>query len=190
MIKAKPGDKNLICGLLASSFADNPSVNYVIAQNSGRPQRIVALMAYSFERCMRFGEVWLSDDRNGCALLLFPHKKHGLLYSAWLDIKFVCTAVRIWQLPKLLVRERRIAAKQPKGRGAHLLFIGVKPLYQHSGIGSELLINVLERMDELGLAVHLETSVPGNLPWYQKFGFEVYDQVDLGYKLFLLARVL
>lgn len=188
MIKAKPSDKKMVCGLLASSFADNPSVNYIIAGGNRKSKRLVALMEYSFELCFRFGEVWLSDDSKGCALVLFPHKKRLGLLSVWLDVKLVFNAISLNRVFKILAREQLIAEKHSNGDRAHLLFIGVKPLYQRTGVGSCLLAEILKRMDGLELPVYLETSVPENLSWYKKFGFKVYDQIELGYQLFLLAR--
>lgn len=188
MIKAKTSDKKLICGLLTSSFTENPSVRYIISGATRRPRRIVALMDYSFELCMRFGEVWLSDDRNGCVLLLFPQNKRVSLARVWLDLKLAFTAIGLSRIGGVLRRQRLIAERQPKRDGAYLLFIGVKPTYQKTGVGTALLNDVLHRMAVLGLPVYLETSVPENLPWYKKFGFGIYDQIDLGYRLFLLAR--
>lgn len=188
MIKAKPSDKKLITALLAGSFSQNPSVNFIISGNERRPERTAKLMDYSFELCMRSGEVWLSNDRRGCALLLFPHNKRMNFASLWLDLKLIFRAVGLKHLAKVLQRERIVAEKQPKGNRAYLWFIGVHPGFQKTGVGSALLEEVLVRCAELGLPIYLETSVPGNLPWYDRFGFKVYDELDLGYRLFFLAK--
>ncbi len=36
--------------------------------------------------------------------------------------------------------------------------------------------------------IYLATSTMKNLPWYKKSGFEVYNELDLGYNLFFLKR--
>ncbi|MEJ2901685.1 GNAT family N-acetyltransferase [Pedobacter panaciterrae] len=190
MIKAKMSDKKWVTGMLASSFSDNPSVNYILSGDRRRPERILALMDYSFELCMRFGEVWLSDDRRGCALLLFPQHKRTTLSSIWLDLKLVLGAVGLGRIGKVLRRERLVSGKQPKAAMAYLWFIGVDPLYQHAGLGSVLLNELLKRADDLALPVYLETSVAANLPWYERFGFKVYDELDLGYRLSFLVKPL
>ena len=70
MIRAEYTDKNLIVDILTKSFNDNQSVNYVIKQDNGRIDRIKNLMKYSFDMCYSFGDVFLSDDKKGCALIL------------------------------------------------------------------------------------------------------------------------
>lgn len=190
MIKAKMSDKKWITEQLVSSFSDNPSVNYIISGDRRRPQRITALMDYSFELCMRFGEVWLSDDRRGCALVLFPQNKRTSPRSILLDLKLIFRAVKLRGIGKVLRREGLVSGKRTKQAMAYLWFIGVDPLYQHAGLGSVLLAELLKRSENLGLPVYLETSVEANLPWYQRFGFKVYDELDLGYRLFFLVKPL
>jgi hypothetical protein len=66
MIKANYGDKERIIKILAQSFDDNKSVNYIIPQDKKRKQRIRQLMAYSFDICLQYGKVFLSDDKKAC----------------------------------------------------------------------------------------------------------------------------
>lgn len=188
MIKAKKSDKNLITGLLAGSFSDNPSVNYIISGDRRRPERLAALMDYSFELCMRFGEVWLSDDRRACALLLFPQNKRLTLTSVWLDVKLAFFAIGLFRIAKVMRRERLVSGKHPKEDMAYLWFIGVDPLFQGQGVGSTLLAELSERFNNLRLPLFLETSVLSNLAWYNRFGFKVYEELDLGYRLFFLVK--
>jgi len=64
MIRAFKEDKKRVIDILASSFNDNKSVNYILKQDQNRVQRIRSLMAYSFDICQTFGDVFLSDDKN------------------------------------------------------------------------------------------------------------------------------
>lgn len=66
MRSATPADKNHIINILFKSFNDNFSINYIIQQDQMRMLRMAALMKYSFEIYMRFGEVSLSDDEKAC----------------------------------------------------------------------------------------------------------------------------
>jgi hypothetical protein len=59
--------------------------NYITRQDNKRKKRINALMAYSFEVCLMFGEVWLSADRRACALILYPDQKKITLKAIWLS---------------------------------------------------------------------------------------------------------
>lgn len=77
MTRANYSDKSHVADILTQSFEDNKSVNYIILQDSKRTQRIKALMNYSFDVCFSFGQVLLSEDKTGCALILFPEKKRN-----------------------------------------------------------------------------------------------------------------
>lgn len=56
-------------------------------------------------------------------------------------------------------------------------FIWVAPTEQSKG-------------DSIGMQrrVNLETSVPSNVSWYQRRGFEVYRELNVGYPLFFLRK--
>jgi hypothetical protein len=57
MIKAVALDKPLIIDLLTRSFQKNKSVNYIVRYNRLPERGIYALMDYSFEVSLRYGEV-------------------------------------------------------------------------------------------------------------------------------------
>lgn len=187
MIKAGSKDKKLIIDILTQSFDTNKSTNYIVKQDKKRLKRLAALMDYSFEMCHRFGEVYLSDNKKGCALILYPDKK-STLTSILLDLKLILRTIGIENIGKALKREGAIKALQPKTPLYYLWFIGVDPLYKNQGIGSELLNQVIKDSEKQNRSICLETSTLQNLSWYQKFGFEVYHELDLSYKLFFLRR--
>src|SRR5438046_9330363 len=115
-------------------------------------------MDYSFEVCFLFGEVLLSDDRKGCALILFPDKKKTTGRTIMLDLKLVFTCLGIKNLLKTLDRESKIKKQHPPSPFVHLWFIGVDPNYQNKGIGTFLLEKVIAEADKLGRNICLETS--------------------------------
>lgn len=190
MKKAEYTDKSLVVNILTKSFDDNQSVNYIVQQDSKRPQRITALMDYSFEVCHSFGEVFLSDDRKACALVLFPDQKRTTIKSILLDAKLILSCVGLKNIKKTLAREAIIKKIQPKELMYYLWFIGVDPEYQNTGIGSELLKELIADSKLKQRSIYLETSTLKNLPWYKKFGFNIYHEAELTYKLFFLKRML
>ena len=145
-------------------------------------------MTYSFDICMEFGDVFLTENGEACALILYPHLKKFSFYALWLDIKLIFTAITIWGVAKTLKRESKLKAVQPKEPMAYLWFIGVNQSYQHKGTGSNLLKAVIEYAHKKELPVFLETSTTENLPWYNRFGFQIYSELELDYKLFFLKR--
>lgn len=188
MVRAVYQDKKKIVDILTSSFDDNKSVNYVINQDKKRVQRIRSLMDYSFEVCYRFGDVFLSDDKNGCALIVLPDKKKTNLKSILLDIKLITSCIGISNVNKAMARESKIKKLHPKELMYYLWFIGVDPNKQNKGIGSSLLNEIIKEGTSKKRNIYLETSTVRNIPWYEKFGFKLYNKLDLGYQLFFLKR--
>lgn len=188
MKNAEYSDKELVVDILTDSFETNKSVNYIIKQDNKRKKRIRALMDYSFEVCKEFGNVYLSDDKKACALVLFPDKKKTTLKSIQLDLKLILSSVGLSNIKKTLERESLIKKHQPKDTMYYLWFIGVDPKHQNSGIGTTLLNEVIKDSESKKRSIYLETSTMKNLPWYKKFGFDVYNELDLSYKLFFLKK--
>lgn len=188
MIKASYHEKGLVIDILTKSFDTNQSVNYIVKQDSAREKRVKALMDYSFEVCYLFGDVFLSENKKACALILYPDKKKTTFKSIILDLKLILNCVGISNIKKALSRESKIKKLQPKEPMYYIWFIGVDPQYQSSGIGSKLLSEVIDDSKQKKRALYLETSTLKNIPWYKKFGFDIYNELDLSYKLFFLRK--
>lgn len=188
MIRAGIEDKNHIVDILSNSFDDNKSVNYIIKQDVKRKQRIRMLMEYSFDICFLFGDVFLSDDKKGCALVLLPDKKKTTLRSILLDIKLATSAIGLSNIKKATVREASINKIHPDELIYYLWFIGVDLKEQGIGIGSRLLNDLIKEGISQNRTICLETSTIKNLPWYEKHGFETYRELDFGYRLYCMKR--
>jgi Acetyltransferase (GNAT) family len=186
MIKATIKDREKIILLLSQAFRGNQSVNYIVRQDKYKTTAIYALMEYSFDLCFYFGEVYLMEDKTGCALLLGPKSKRTTLRSIWLDINLIFNAIGIRRMSIALKRESAIKKLQWKEDHIYLWFIGVEPSHHRQGIGSNLLREVIDHARGMALPVCLETSTLTNISWYQKYGFEIYNQLDLGYLLYFL----
>lgn len=188
MIKADKNHKSHVIEILSNSFEDNQSVNYIIKQDSKRKERIRALMDYSFEICYMFGAVYLSDDKKGCALVLYPDQKKFSIKSTLLDVQLLLNAIGLTRAGKAMSRESAIKSNYPKQPIYYLWFLGVLNSDQNKGIGSQLLSEIIQDSEKQQKPIYLETSTLKNLPWYKKFGFTIYKELDFGYKLFMLRR--
>ena len=188
MVRAQRNDRELIVNILMKSFDDNKSVNYIINQVHNRGHRIRSLMEYSYDLCERFGDIFISEDRSGCALIMKPDLKRTTLKSILLDVKFIFRCLGFGNIKKAMNREAKIKQVHPNGLLYYLWFIGVDPKNQNNGIGSQLMSDIISEAKKQNRQICLETSTVKNIPWYEKFGFTIYHQFDFGYKLFSMKK--
>lgn len=188
MKRAVAHQKTLIVDILSKSFDDNKSVNYVVKQDAKRKERIGGLMEYSFNVCHAFGEVWISDDEQACALILLPDRKQTTLNALLWDAKLALSVIGLNRVGTVLGRETKIKSFHPKEPFSYLWFIGVKPELQNRGKGSLLLDEIIQESQRSKRPIYLETSVERNLPWYQNHGFEIFHSLNLTYTLYLLRK--
>jgi ribosomal protein S18 acetylase RimI-like enzyme len=190
MRRATFADKQLIIEILAPAFATNKSVNYIVKQDEHRVERIRGLMDYSFNMCNEFGEVWISADNLACALVIFNDKQRTSLRSLWWDLRLAISVIGLSRVNAIMRREKLIKSNHPKEPIAYLLFLGVDTRHQGSGAGSALLREIINRYDGMNRPVYLETSMERNLPFYRKQGFEIFSEIQLSYRLYLLRRII
>jgi ribosomal protein S18 acetylase RimI-like enzyme len=62
----------------------------------------------------------------------------------------------------------------------YLPLIAVDSCYQGQGIGALLMKHAVQRCDEDGVKAYLESSNPANISLYQRHGFEVVGEVQIG----------
>ena len=188
MREADYRERQLVVKILSESFDRNQSVNYLIPQHKDRETRLRKLMEYSFDYCKLFGKVLISNDSNACALVVMPEKVRTTFQSILLSLKLIAQTIGIRNVRKAMRRETAIKSLHADSHRAYLWFIGVLPEHQGNGLGTQLLQAIVSDPEYRGLPMYLETSVKRNLPFYAKFGFNTYAELDFGYKLFCLKR--
>ena len=81
------------------------------------------------------------------------------------------------------------AKHDPKEAHSHLGPIGVDPAAQGRRIGQQLMDRYCEELDRTGTAGYLETDKPGNVRFYNHFGFETTGEIPvLGVTNYLMWR--
>ena len=187
MLKATNKHKPVVVEILFESFYSNRSIQYIIPKDNYE-KRARHLMEYSYDMCKWFGDVFLSDDEKACALILYPEKKKFSLFSLILDLKLLFNCIGFKNINRVLKREAAIKKIHPATQMSYLWYIGVSPSNQHKGIGSGLLKEIINKSNIEQRLIYLETSLPENIAWYQKHGFDIYHQLDFGYNLYFLRN--
>ncbi|XZF16376.1 GNAT family N-acetyltransferase [Chitinophagaceae bacterium MMS25-I14] len=186
MLTATVYDRDTVISILAAAFDTNKSVNYLIPQDARRPARIRKMMEYSFDMCMQFGVVYLSEDRLSCALTLLPECRKTTLRSIWLDIKLITGSIGIANVSKALKREAVIKKQYPQEPFYYLWFIGTDPAAQGKGTGSRLLQEIIAAAKNGNRPLLLETSATQYIPWYQRNGLQIYHTEMFSYPLYFM----
>lgn len=186
MRKATNKDIRKILEILTESFKENKSTNYVLKHKNLLPE----LFEYSIGKGFLFGDIWINDSENACAILIDPKKKKFNLKSTWLDLKLVLKVIGFRRVKKVLKKETITEQTLPKDLDyIHLWFLGVSPNVQGKGIGTELLKAVIEHYRKSKKGMCLETSTLKNLPFYEREGFKVYSTKDFGFKLYFYKKI-
>jgi ribosomal protein S18 acetylase RimI-like enzyme len=84
------------------------------------------------------------------------------------------------RLADVLATFERLEEWHPEEPHWHLPLIGVEPNMQNRGLGSALMRHAVTRFDQEGTLAYLESSNPRNIPLYQRHGFEVMGEVQVG----------
>ena len=67
----------------------------------------------------------------------------------------------------------------PKKSHLHLGPIGISPIAQRRHIGHQLMEQYLEELNRTGISGYLETDRPENIHFYNRFGFEIKNEVKV-----------
>ena len=83
-------------------------------------------------------------------------------------------------LDDLLATFEKMEQSHPRESHWYLPQIGVDPNAQGQGLGAELMRHALARCDREQALAYLEASKPQNVRFYQRHGFEVITEIQIG----------
>jgi GNAT superfamily N-acetyltransferase len=188
--KASITDKKLVSEILVSAFVtlkENNSINLIIKQDGKRIERMQILMEYLFERAIRFGEVFISDNDKACILLKFPHKEKATLKTILLDIKLAYKCIGVERIFRILRRQLVANQNYPKENHIRPMIMGVKKEHIGKGTAARLMIEVKNKFKNNTLPVIIDAASEHNAQLYQKFGFKIVKKNEsLGFPIYFL----
>ena len=189
MTRARKKDKKLVVDILVEAFeslkGDN-CINSVVNQDERRTERMQVLMEYLFDKAMRTGAIFLSDNRASCRLISYPHKdKISILkFSSILRLTFECIGIN--RVGKVLKRQKMVQRNSPSGKHIRPLIFAVKKEYKGTSTAAKLIMQVFEDFKENLLAVIVDTVSEDLKRLYKKFGLKIYNiEEKLGFPIYL-----
>lgn len=165
---------------LAAAFADDPVWQHLRSPRADWSARAAAWFEADARTVLAgHGEVLVDDDLGGAALWAEP----GHWRSGAREVAAIAPAsARLFgrNLPRSLRALKAIEGGHPhQPEHWYLAILGTAPAHQGRGIGAALITSVTDRCDLAGVAAYLESSKEANVPYYERFGFQVRERIDL-----------
>jgi len=161
-----------LAGVLVRAFEADPFHRWLFPDDGSRPRRQRKL----FERVLaiydRHGVIYTTEDASGVALWDPPRDGGPSLLEL---LSFVVRVLPVFgaRAPKIAQGMAPLSSLHPDEPHWYLSILGTDPDRQRGGVGSALLQPILEHCDEDGTPAYLEASHLENVPYYERFGFEV-----------------
>jgi hypothetical protein len=179
---AQKSDVRALSATLGRAFYDDPIMKWMLPNAAQRTKALPRMFTLMTRRHFLAGggvEVAARNGDVGAAALWDPPGR-------WKQSRLE----ELTMMPGLLwaLRSRVPAARQimelmkpvhPEEPHWYLAVIGSDPTVRGGGFGQALMRSRLDRVDADHAPAYLESSNPDNIPYYQRFGFEITGEITL-----------
>ena len=176
--KATAADVPALGRVLARAFLDDPVACWSCPSDRRRPRANERFFGARTRQLLGQEQVYTTADASGAALWALPDR--------WRmrprDLLGLAPLVPTWgpRLPRVLRGLSQVEHAHPETPPHfHLAVLGTDPSRQGEGIGSALLVPVLELCDRDHVPAYLESSKERNIAFYARHGFRVTDELRL-----------
>ncbi|MEV4062339.1 GNAT family N-acetyltransferase [Nonomuraea dietziae] len=174
----RPADKKTdaarIGAVLSRSFHDDPVVRWLLPSGEGRERMFVTLARHVHA----LGDLAMDGEQLVGAALWDPpgYRQPPLETLRSLPGFLMAMGGRVTYGQLLQTEFHR---RRPRVPHWYLAEIGTDPAAQGRGAGSAMLAGRLAHCDSEGTAAYLESSKESNVPFYEKHGFKVTEEIRL-----------
>ena len=177
---ARRADVAALSRVLGRAFHDDPVMRWLQPDAARRtaalPGFFAAVVRHHF-LASSGSEVAVSADGMGAAALWdSPGRWQQTSREQVAMVPGVLRAFR-GRLGAARALAEQMKAVHPEEPHWYLAIIGSDPSVRGGGFGAALMASRLQRCDAEGAPAYLESSNPDNVPYYNRFGFEVTGQI-------------
>jgi GNAT superfamily N-acetyltransferase len=176
--KAHAAEVDSLAATLASAFDDDPLTTWLFPSVEARRRKLPTFFRSLLRASLPLGEVYTTEAVRCVAIWNPP----GTFPMGWTtDARLGLVTTRLVGL-RIGSRARGLlyfATHHPKDRHWYLQMLGTQHDWQGLGAGSAIMAPVLERCDREGERVYLESSKERNIPFYNRHGFEVTEEIQV-----------
>ncbi|BBY41923.1 GNAT family N-acetyltransferase [Mycolicibacterium celeriflavum] len=178
---ARRRDVRTLSEVLGRAFYQDPVMRWMLPDDATRARGLTRMFAtMTRHHFLRTDAVEVAGgERIGAAALWAPpgQWKQGRLEELLMMPGFIRafgSRVRRGQQVSELMKQHH-----PEEPHWYLAVIGSDPTVRGTGFGQALMRSRLDRCDAEYAPAYLESSNPDNIPYYQRFGFEVTGEITL-----------
>lgn len=190
MIRATKENRAEVVAILVEAFEplhEENSINLVVKQDEKRAERMSVLMEYLFDKAIRTGEVFLSDNRASCLLITYAHKDKFSCNKLFSTLRLAVYCIGIERVGTVLKRQKIVQRNYPKGKYIRPMIFAVKKEYKGTVTAARLIMQVFTDFKNNTLPVIVDTASEEHVKLYQKFGLKIFNQEkELGFPIYLL----
>ena len=179
---ARKDDVRELSRTLARAFYDDPVMIWLLPDEQPRTGQLYRLFAtMTRHHHLARGGVELACDgpRIGAAALWDPPNEWE--ETRWAQLAMTPTFIRVFGARSMRGRavQELMKREHPEEPHWYLGVIGSDPSVRGKGFGQALMRSRLDRVDAEHAPAYLESTKPENVPYYQRFGFEVTGEIVL-----------
>jgi len=179
--KARAGETLVLSRALARAFFEDPLGTYVVPD----PARRLGIIEQGFDLFLR--RVWIGHEETYAvgdtamgACIWEPPGTWKIGAAKQLSMLPAMLGAFGRSLPRLLSALNAAERGHPEEPHYYLAILGVEPESQGRGRGSAMMYPVLSRCDAERVPAYLEASTPRNRELYERHGFEVTEEFQMG----------
>lgn len=180
----------LAINILVKAYYNNPGTTLIVGNKGNKRRRLKLLMRYAICKSMRYNGAFLSEDKNGVLLYLYPKRNYITLRLLLFEIILLFSVIGFKRIIPTLKREKLLQKNHPNFIDyKHVWFLGVDPAFQRQQTGTKLMKLMITKNQIEGLNIIVETLEKEN--FYRSLGFEVLKRIEnstLNYS-FLIYRI-
>jgi GNAT superfamily N-acetyltransferase len=180
---AHKSDIGELSQMLGRAFYDDPVSVWILPDDRSRAERLAAFFATATRHQHLAGggvEVACDGPAIGAAALWDPPGRWKLSWRTQLRMLpglIRTTGVQLATAARARTVEELLGAAHPEEPHWYLAVLGSDPTMRGRGFGQSLMRSRLERCDAEHCPAYLESSKFENVPYYQRFGFEVTGEI-------------
>ncbi|MQA96530.1 MAG: GNAT family N-acetyltransferase [Streptosporangiales bacterium] len=178
---ARADDIDAAAEVLARAFSGEPLLRWIYRDQRTRPRRLRAMYVIMLHVHLGHGMSAVTEDDGRVSAVAMWDPPGAWQVPVRTQLRHLPSIMAMYGTELGALRRSLIAmgvldGRHPAEPHYYLSYLGTDPGRQGGGRGGALLRAGLRRCDAEGAPAYLETSTPGNVGYYERFGFRIADE--------------